>query len=167
VLGSPALLAPAREAIRDHDLRRAWRQTVIASRRAFLSRLSFELDGAAGQGVAISFICPTVSPGQGHLARALKAAVLDPPDPDAGPQAGVRLAVSHLTGDWRDDPETTVPCVHGRAWARTPIPVMLDGEFFRLGREVDIRFRPRAFRVLTAPAQADAAAGGSAQGLCA
>jgi hypothetical protein len=25
---------------------------------------------------------------------------------------------------------------------------MLDGEFFRLGRQIDTRFRPRAFRAL-------------------
>ena len=150
VLGSPALLAPAREAIRAHDLRRAWRRAVIASRKAFVSRLSYDLEGEVGQATAVSFICPTVSPGQEGQA-ALKAAVLDPPDADPDARTGVRLAISHLSGDWRDDPEFTMPCLSGRAWARSPIPIMLDGEFFRLGREVDIGFCPHAFRALALP----------------
>ncbi|MDE2486328.1 MAG: NAD(+)/NADH kinase [Alphaproteobacteria bacterium] len=152
VLGSPALMAPAREAIRARDIRRAWRRAVIASRRAFLSRLSYDLDGATGQGVAVSFLSPTCTPPPGER-PALTAAVLDPPESEAGATAGVRLAVSQLTGDWREDPEIVVPCLAGRVWARAPIPVMLDGEFFRMGREVEIRFRPRAFRAL-APAPA-------------
>jgi diacylglycerol kinase family enzyme len=157
VLGSPALLAPAREAIRAHDLRRAWRRTVIASRKAFLSRLSYEIEGEVGQAAAISFICPTISPRPDEPAAALRAAVLDPPDADPDARTGVRLALSHLTGDWRDDPDITTPCLGGRAWARMPIPIMLDGEFFRLGREVEIRFLPRAFRALVPPADEDGA----------
>jgi diacylglycerol kinase family enzyme len=71
-------------------------------------------------------------------------------------KAGVRLILNNLFGDWRDDPDVTVrPCVSGRAWAREPIPAMLDGEFFRLGRQVDIRFRPRAFRALAPGADED------------
>jgi diacylglycerol kinase family enzyme len=151
VLGSPALLAPAREAIRSHELGRAWRRAVIASRKALISRVSYQLNGATGHGVAISLICPTVSRTSRRHARALKAAVLDPPQGEARAKAGVRLALSNLIGDWRDDPEITWPCVSGRAWARTSIPIMLDGEFFRLGRVVDIRFQPRAFRALVPP----------------
>lgn len=148
VLGSPAFLAPAREAIRAHDLGRAWRRAVLASRKAFRARLSYDLDGDAGRAVAISLRCPTVA---ATPEAALMAAVLDPPDPEAGFREGLRLAFSNLIGDWRDDPQATRPCHAGRAWASRPLPAMLDGEFFRLPRAAEIHFRPRAFRAL-APA---------------
>ena len=146
VLGSPALWARAREAVRARKLGRAWRGAVIARRRAFMARLRYQLDAAdAGRGLAIGLICPTVSRALHQEEGALEAAVLDLPDT----RAGVRLALSNLFGDWRDDPHVTVrPCVSGRAWARDPIPAMLDGEFFRLGRYVEARFRPHAFRAL-------------------
>lgn len=153
VLGSPALLAPAREAIRAHDLRRAFRRALVATRKAAISRLSFEVDGRIGHGAALSLLCPTVA--RAPHAAALKAAVLDPP-PAARASGGVRLALAHLMTDWREDPESAMPCVKGRAWARSPIPMMLDGEFFRAGRRVDFRFRPRAFRALAPPPAAPA-----------
>jgi diacylglycerol kinase family enzyme len=60
VLGSPALCA--REAIRARELGRAWRQAVVAFRRAFMARLRYEFDGAEiGRGLAIGLICPTIS----------------------------------------------------------------------------------------------------------
>jgi diacylglycerol kinase family enzyme len=164
VLGSPALLARAREAFRAHEIGRAWRRTVVASRRASLSRLSYELNGGVGHGVAISLICPSVSRLGPDRGGALKAAVLE----RAGPRSSVRLALRHLFGDWRDDPDLTIQCVSGRAWARSPIPIMLDGEFFRLGRRVQIRFHPRAFRALAPPVDEDGACeGGSRNGLSA
>jgi len=148
VLGPPALWARPREAIRAHKLRRAWRRARVASRNAFLSRLRYEFDGQIGHGLAIRLICPTISRALAEDEGFLEAAVLDLQDA----RAGVRLALKNLIGDWREDPDVTVrPCVQGRAWARDPIPSMLDGEFFRLGRQVELRFRPRAFRAL-APA---------------
>jgi diacylglycerol kinase family enzyme len=150
VLGPPALWARAREAIRVRKLGRAWRRAVIASHRAFQVRLCYQFNGEIGHGLAVSLICPTVSRALDEEEGALEAAVLDLRDA----RAGVRLALSNLIGDWRDDPDVTVhPCVRGRAWAHEAIPAMLDGEFFRLGRQVEARFRPRAFRAL-APAAA-------------
>ena len=156
VLGAPALLAPAREAIRARALRRAWRRAVLAQRKALVSRLAYELDGETGQGVALSLRCPSVLADPDAPDGALQAAVLDPPDADAGVKAAVRLALRNFLGDWRDDPNATTPCVRGRAWARSTIPIMLDGEIFRLGRTVDFGFRHHAFRAL-APAAAPAA----------
>lgn len=145
VLGPPALWARAREAIRVRKLGRAWRRAVIASRSAFPPRLHYELDGRVGRGLAIGLICPTVSRALHEDGTALEAAVLDLRDA----KAGVRLALNSLLGDWRQDPDVIVRrCVTGQAWAREPIPAMLDGEFFRFGRGVEIRFHPHAFRAL-------------------
>lgn len=172
VLGAPALLAPAREAIRDRALRRAWRRAVLSSRKAFLSRVSYDFDGLRGQGVAVSFLCPAFSRAAGDDEGALSAAVLDPPGPEPGVKAGLRLALSNLIGDWRDDPDIAVPCVAARAWAGGSLPIMLDGEFFRLGRSVEIHFRRHAFRALAPPREASveppsAARDGAAEDLCA
>ncbi len=147
VLGPPAFLARTREAIRAHRLRHALRGAVRTSREARLTRVWYDLDGATGRGLAIGLICPTMSRALADDEGMLEAAVLDLPNA----KAGVRLALSNLFGEWRDDPNVTVhPCVHGRAWARDGIPAMLDGEFFRFGRKVEARFRPRAFRALAA-----------------
>ena len=154
VLGSPALWARAREAIRARKLGRAWRRAAIAWRRAFLARLRYEFDGETGRGLVVGLICPTISRALGEDEGALETAVLDLRDT----KAGVRLALNNLFGDWRDDPDVTVrPCASGRVWARDTIPAMLDGEFFRLGRQVDIRFRTRAFRALAPGADEDGA----------
>jgi diacylglycerol kinase family enzyme len=154
VLGSPALWAPAREAIREHALGRAWRQAAIAIGAPFLARLGFEFDGEMGAGLVIGLICPTISRALAEDERALEMAVLD----QYSLKAGVRLALSNLFGDWRDDPHVAVrPCARGRVWARDPIPAVLDGEFFRFGRQVEARFRPRAFRALAPAAGEDGA----------
>ncbi|HEX3701420.1 MAG TPA: diacylglycerol kinase family protein [Phenylobacterium sp.] len=165
LIGSPALMARAREAIRAHELGRAWRRAVVASRKTFQSRLSYELQGDVGRGVAISFICPTVSRAPGEGGAALRAAVLDPPEGEVSGAAAVRWALRHLIGDWRHNPDASMPCLSGRAWARTAIPIMLDGEFFRLGREVEVRFRPRAFRAL-APSADEGAGSGFRRATC-
>lgn len=150
VLGSPALLAKAREALRAHRLGLAWRRAVLASRGAFMARLFYECDGEVGCGLAIRFISPTVSHAPDHDEGALEAAVLHLHDA----KGYVRLALSNLLGEWRNDPDVTVRrCVSGRTWARAAIPAMLDGEFFRLDRQVHTWFRPHAFRAL-APAAA-------------
>jgi diacylglycerol kinase family enzyme len=155
VLGSPALWARAREAVRARKLGSAWRRTVAASRKAFLGDLCYEVDGEVDCGVAIGLICPTVSRALDDDEGALETAVLDLRDA----RAGARLALKNLIGDWRDDPDVTVrACVKSRARARHKITAMLDGEFFRLGREVEIRFRPHAFRALAPPAAAQEAA---------
>jgi diacylglycerol kinase family enzyme len=145
VLGAPALLVKAREALRAQRLRHAWRRAVAASRKARHARLAYDFDSETGDSLAIGLICPTVSRALDEDEGHLEAAVVDLPDA----KAGVRLALSNLFGEWRDDPNVIVrPCVNGQAWADDPIPAMLDGEFFQFGRQIRARFRPHAFRAL-------------------
>ncbi|MBS0333159.1 MAG: NAD(+)/NADH kinase, partial [Proteobacteria bacterium] len=146
ILGAAALWARAREAVRAHDFGRARREAEIAYRRAFEARLRYQCDGKdIGEGVAIGFICPTISRVLDADDGALEAAVLDLSDT----RAGIRLAMNYLLSDWRDDPEVSVwRCVKGRVVADGAIPAILDGEFFRYGPSVETRFRPRAFRAL-------------------
>ena len=79
------------------------------------------------------------------------APVLDAAALDEATAAGLfRLAFNAIFNDWRDDPAVSrarVKSVHLSARGR--VPVILDGETMPLGRSVNIRFVPRAFRALT------------------
>jgi len=148
ILGSPALWQPAREAARRNDLPSAWRKAAFAMRRAFSTRLRFQVDGGSKhKTVALSLICPLISRAT-DAQDWLEAASLNVNDM----VSLLRLALNNLLSDWRRDPAVmTEPCVEGRAWARRRIPCLLDGEVYDLGRAAIIRFHPLAFHAL-APA---------------
>ncbi|HEY7853461.1 MAG TPA: diacylglycerol kinase family protein [Caulobacteraceae bacterium] len=145
ILGSPALWARAREAVRAGKLARAWSHARLALHRAFLTRLRFQLDGGPERrAVALSLISPMISRAVDEE-RALEAAVVDVRDA----LEAFRLGLANVTGDWRADPAVSVQLVkRARAWAKTPIPALLDGEMQRVGRSTEIRYIPLAFRAL-------------------
>ena len=149
VLGSPALLAPVREALRTMQVAAAWKRARSAASRAFASLLRFESDGEPQRRTTgLGLICPHVSKALPDRAQALEAALLD----QRRITEVVRLGLYHLRGDWRADPSVETTRVRrGRAWARRPIPAILDGESFRLERSVPIEFIPKAFRALVPP----------------
>ncbi|WP_249138154.1 diacylglycerol/lipid kinase family protein [Phenylobacterium montanum] len=153
ILGTPALWAPAREAVRSGDLAQAWRRAAFALREAFARHLHFRIgEGHGHRAVALGLICPLVSRASTEDA-ALEAAVLDLQNATDV----FRLGLYDIFSDWRHDPAVTVwPCVHGRAWARDPIPCLIDGEMVRLGRSAEITFRPRSFRALVPPPEPEA-----------
>jgi diacylglycerol kinase family enzyme len=149
VLGSPALWAPARESLREGKLRLAWLYARRATRRAFRGRIRFQLDDFEFQrGQALALLTPLISRALTEPSG-LEAAVLNPNNA----AEAFRLAARTLYADWRADPAVATRetrLVH--AWARAPIPAILDGEPVHLGREVEVRFAPVAFRAL-APAR--------------
>lgn len=149
ILGSPALWADAREAARAGKLELTLLRARRAFRQAFSRRLRFSLDGRPRQKTeALTLMCPLVSGALHEDERALEAAALDP----ANAIDVFRLGVSALTGSWRDDPSVSMGrCRLGRVWAGGRIPAILDGEPMRLEPEVQIRFRPKAFRALALP----------------
>ena len=62
ILGSPALWAPAREAVRQGKARLAWLRARRAFDRAFTGRLRYSLDGGAREKTeALIFMCPIAS----------------------------------------------------------------------------------------------------------
>lgn len=146
ILGSPALWAEAREAARTGRAGLALMRAQRALRRAFSSRLRYVLDGRPkGKAEALTLMCPLVSTALDADERALEAAALDP----SNALEIFRLGVRTVTGDWRDDPSVSVGrCRIGRVWAGGRIPAILDGEPVRLDDNVNIRFRPKAFRAL-------------------
>jgi diacylglycerol kinase family enzyme len=153
ILGSGALLAPAREAVREgrpviafHRARRAWR-------RAFSGRLRYSLDGEArGKAEAMTFMCPIASRALNDDDQFLEAAALDP----AGVAEALRIGLHSVMGDWRNDPAVeAVACSQARVWASSGIPAVLDGEPARLKAAVQVTWKSEVTRVLAPPKKAD------------
>jgi diacylglycerol kinase family enzyme len=145
ILGSPALWAPAREAIREGKLRLAWLYARRAARRLIGGRIRYRLDGARrGRAEALALLTPLISKAMPEP-DALEAAAMS----FANASEVFRLAARALMADWRADP-TIVTAVTRRVrlWARGRIPAVLDGEPLFLGRQADVLFRPVAFRAL-------------------
>lgn len=149
ILGSPALWAPVREALRRMRFATAWRLGRSAFSRAFAGHLRFESDFQPPcKTTGLGLICPLVSRILDDRQSVLEAALLNQRDV----AEVLRLGLYHLFGEWRDDPAVaTTPCRQGRVWARRRIAAILDGESFLLERSVRIEFIPRAYRVLVPP----------------
>jgi diacylglycerol kinase family enzyme len=145
ILGEPALFAEAREAMRKRRPRLALLHARRAWMRAFAGRLRYRLeDDEACKAEALTLMCPLVSRAL-DADVGLEAAGLEPRDA----VEVFRLGVATLMGSWRDDPAvTTRVCRSGCAWAHGRIPVILDGEPYRLKSPVRFRYRPAAFRAL-------------------
>ena len=145
ILGSPALWAPAREAMRTGKLKLAWMYARRAFNRAFSGRIRFALDaGEKQKSEALVLICPLISKVMDEPVG-LEAAAMNTSD---AAQA-FRLAAHALFDDWRHDPEvTTRPARKIAVWARSRIPAVIDGEPVLLRAEAKAVFIPRAFMAL-------------------
>ena len=150
ILGAPALWAPAREAVREGQLRLAFARMRRAWRRAFSGRLRYALDdGPRGKAEALAFLCPLASTALDNEAQSLEAAVIDPQS--VGEAA--RIGFKALVDDWRNDPAVSAgPCHRARVWAASRVPAVLDGEPIWLGSSASVDWRPRVARLL-APAE--------------
>lgn len=151
ILGSPALWAPAREAMRTGKLRKAWLYGRRALRRAFSGRLRYSLDGSHRRKTeALVLISPMISAAMDEPVG-LEAAAMDPTDTSQA----FRLAATALFSDWRLDPSvSTRPARHIEAWGRSKIPAVVDGEPMLLPHETVITFIPKAFMALAPRSEA-------------
>ncbi|MBU1348362.1 MAG: diacylglycerol kinase family lipid kinase [Alphaproteobacteria bacterium] len=145
IFGSPALWAPAREAMRTGKLDLAWTYGRRALRRAFSGKIRVELDGGkARKTEALVLISPMISQAMDDPVG-LEAAAMNPID---AAQA-FRLAANALFSDWRQDPSVvTRPARRIRIRARSRIPAVLDGEPTLLPHDMVVTFMPKAFRAL-------------------
>ncbi len=145
IFGSPALWAPAREAMRTGRLSLAWTYARRALKRAFSGKIRVELDeGKMRRTEALALISPMISRAMEEPVG-LEAAAMDPNDA----AEAFRLAATALFSDWRQDPSVvTQPARRIRIRARSRIPAVLDGEPMLLPPDTTIRFIPRAFRAL-------------------
>ncbi|MGA0544571.1 diacylglycerol/lipid kinase family protein [Brevundimonas sp. VNH65] len=145
ILGTPALWAPAREAIRTGKLSKAWSHARRALKRAFTGRLRYQLDGGRlGKTEALVLISPMISRALDEPIG-LEAAAMDPHDTGQA----FRLAATALFSDWRSDASvTTRPARRIEVRSRSRIPAVIDGEPVQLPPEAVVRFLPKAFRAL-------------------
>jgi diacylglycerol kinase family enzyme len=151
ILGSPALWAPAREAVRSGKLRLAYLYARRAARRAFLRTLRYRVDEhESRRGEAIALLSPLVSKAMVEP-TGLEVAQVD--FKTAGEV--FRLATKTLFSDWRTDP--TVDTIIGQrivVSAFRSIPAILDGEPVELGHMAEVRFKSCVFRALAPPRDA-------------
>ena len=145
IVGSPALWAPAREAMRTGKLSLAWTYGRRALRRAFSGKIRVELDGGrARRSEALVLISPMISQAMDESVG-LEAVAMNPVD---AAQA-FRLAAAALFSDWRQDPSVmTQPARRIRIRARSRIPAVLDGEPTLLPHDTTVTFIPKAFQAL-------------------
>ncbi|WP_395944179.1 diacylglycerol/lipid kinase family protein [Brevundimonas sp.] len=145
ILGSPALWAPAREAMRTGKVKLAWAYGRRALKRAFTGRLRFSLDGGdKRRAEALVLISPMISKAM-EDPIGLEAAAMDPSDASQA----FRLAANALFSDWRHDPAvSTKPAKRIDVRARSKIPAVIDGEPMLLKSEATVRFIAKSFRAL-------------------
>ncbi|MBU1384872.1 MAG: diacylglycerol kinase family lipid kinase [Alphaproteobacteria bacterium] len=154
IFGSPALWAPAREAVRHGKFGLAWAYGRRALKRAFSGQMRFSLDGTVPRRAeALVLISPMISRAMDE-ASGLEAAVMNPSD--AGQV--FRMAAHAMLDDWRQDPAVSTRATQLIAMrARSRIPAVVDGEPMQLRHEARVRFIRQAFRALapTPPAAED------------
>ena len=145
ILGSPALWAPAREAMRSGKISLAWSYGRRALKRAFSGRLRFSLDGKADRRAeALVLISPVISKAMEEN-TGLEAAAMNPSDA----MEAFRLAAHAVLNDWRQDPAVTTKATRkATVRARSRIPAVIDGEPTLLKHEATVRFVKKAFRAL-------------------
>ncbi len=155
ILGSPALWAPAREAMRSGKLKLAYLYARRALKRAFSGRLRFSLDGRPERRAeALVLISPMISKAMEEN-TGLEAAAMNPSDA----MQAFRLAAHAVMDDWRQDPAVTTRATKRVSMrARSKIPGVIDGEPVLLHHRAQVRFLPKAFRALAPipPAAEDA-----------
>ena len=154
IFGSPALWAPAREAMRTGKLNLAWAYGRRALKRAFTGKIRVELDGEKShRSEALALISPMISRALDEPVG-LEAAAMDPADA----AEAFRLAATALFSDWRQDPSVvTRPARRIHIRARSRIPAVLDGEPILLPHDTTVTFVAKAFQALvpTPPAAED------------
>ena len=145
ILGSPALWAPAREAVREGDFKLAWTYARRALKRSFTGRMRYALDGGISRRVeAMVFISPMISRAMDEPVG-LEAAAMS----THGAAEAIRLAAHAVFNDWRRDAAVrTRPTKRAVIRARSRIPAVIDGEPTLLQQQATVTFRPRAFRAL-------------------
>lgn len=151
ILGSPALLAPAREAARSGKPKLAFLRAKRAFTRAFTGRLRYSLDGGQREKAeALVLMCPMASKIMHAEDGMLEAAALDP----KGVGEILRLGINAMVRDWREDPAVDDQfCKVAHVWAAQGIPAILDGETVKLPSLIDVRYDPKVCRVLAPPTE--------------
>jgi diacylglycerol kinase family enzyme len=146
VVGAPGLWMEAREAIREGDILNAIGKAGVAFEAMFDTTIQYFISPAvSGDAEVVAVICPLVSEQMSDSEQALEAAAIDVDN--ATELLG--LATAAAFGKWRDDESVTLTKTHQvTVQSKKDIPLFLDGERVKVGKETAITFVPQAVNVI-------------------
>jgi diacylglycerol kinase family enzyme len=146
VVGAPGLWMEAREAIREGDIFDAVEKSGIAFEAMFDTTIQYIISPeVTGEAEVVALICPLVSEEMSDSEQALEAAAIDVEN--ATELLG--LATAAAFGKWRDDRSVTLSKTRRVAvQSSRDIPLFLDGERVKVGKNAEITFVPRAVKVI-------------------
>jgi len=146
VVGAPGLWMEAREAIREGDILNAVGKAGVAFEAMFDTAIQYFISPkVSGEAEVVAVICPLVSEQMTDSEQALEAAAIDVEN--ATELLG--LATAAAFGKWRDDERVTLTKTHQvTVQSKKDIPLFLDGERVKVGKEAEISFVPNAVNVI-------------------
>jgi hypothetical protein len=146
VAGAPGLWMEAREAIREGDILNAVGKASVAFEAMFDTTIQYFISpGVSGKAEVVAVICPLVSEQLCESEQTLEAAAIDVEN--ATELLGLATAVAF--GQWRDDESVTLTKTHQViVQSKKDIPLFLDGERVKVGKEAEIGFAPHAVNVI-------------------
>ena len=146
IIGAPALWVETRESIREGDVRGAVEKGVAALQQMFEMKIRYSISPVMkGEAEVVAVICPLISEEMSESEQALEAAIINVDN--AAELIG--LATVAAFGKWRQDRRvalTKTPNV--TVQSATDIPLFLDGERVRVGKEAEICFVPQVLSVV-------------------
>ena len=146
VVGAPGLWMEAREAIRKGDILNAVGKVRVAFEAMFDTTIGYFISPeVSGKAEAVAIICPLVSEQLSDSEQALEAAAIDVEN--ATELLG--LATAAAFGKWRDNESVLLTKTrHMTVQSKKDIPLFLDGERVKIGKEAEISFAPNAVNVI-------------------
>ena len=146
IVGAPALLVEPRESMREGNIVDAIEKGSVAFRKMFETKIQYVISGEMkGEAEAVALICPLISEQMSDSEQTLEAAAIDVEN--ATELLG--LATAAAFGKWRDDESVTLTKTrHVTVQSKKDIPLFLDGERVKMGKEAEITFVPNAVNVI-------------------
>lgn len=146
VVGAPGLWMEAREAIREGDILNAIGKASVAFEAMFDTKMQYFISPEVnGEAEVVAVICPLVSEQMSESDQALEAAAIDVEN--ATELLG--LATAAAFGKWRDGESVTLTKTHQvTVQSKKDIPLFLDGERVKVGKQAEISFMPNAINVI-------------------
>jgi diacylglycerol kinase family enzyme len=146
VLGAPALLADARESLREGDIGSTLAKGKEALDNLLVRKVEYSFSPEiAGEADMVFIVCPLISEILDEKEMAFEAAAVHLQN--MGDVVGLISAAAF--GNWREDEKVAVVRTRSiSVSAKEDIPVILDGETIELGTSAEITFMPIAFKAL-------------------
>ena len=146
VIGAPGLWMEAREAMREGDILNAVGKAGVAFEAMFDTTIQYLISPeVSGEAEVVAVICPLVSEQMSESEQALEAAAIDVENATEL----VGLATAAAFGKWRDDESVTLIKTHQvTVQSNKDIPLFLDGERVKVGKEAQINFVANAVTVI-------------------